>query len=81
MWFVYIVRCADNTLYAGSTTDINRRIREHNSKNGAAYTRGRLPVKLVYQESLRNRSQAQRREAVIKGMDRKEKLALIRAGL
>lgn len=78
MWYVYIVKCRDNTLYTGITTDIKRRIKEHNGKKGAVYTRTRVPVKLVYKENRRNLSQALKREAYIKNLTRREKLKLIR---
>lgn len=81
MWYVYVLRCADNTLYTGTTTDISRRLKEHNRKKGGAYTSVRLPVKLVYQETYPNRAQAQKREAQIKGWSRKKKLALIKGSL
>ena len=68
-WYTYIVRCADNTLYTGITTDLDRRIREHNcSDKGARYTRSRRPVELVYSESFSSRSKAAKRETVIKKM-------------
>ena len=78
-WFVYLVRCADGTLYAGITTDINRRVAEHNSGGGlgARYTRGRGPVTLAYFEPAGSRSEAARREREVKKMSRAEKLALI----
>lgn len=78
-WTIYILKCADNTLYTGITTDINRRLLEHNQLNGAAarYTRSRQPVTLVYTETSEDRSQASRREVQIKKMRRSEKLALI----
>ncbi len=77
-WFVYIVRCSDGTLYTGVTTDINRRLREHNgivgtAKKGAKYTKIRRPVDLVYQELAVSRSAAQRRESIIKKLPRSEK--------
>ena len=77
-WFVYILRCADNTLYTGVTTDIVRRLAEHNAAGtpAARYTRSRLPVILVYQEAAATRSAAARREAAIKKMGRARKLAL-----
>ena len=80
LWFVYIVRCADGSLYTGSTNDIKRRIHEHNSDNrtAAAYTRGRRPVELVYKESCQTRSQATKREYQIKQLTRKKKKALIK---
>ena len=79
MWYVYLLRCADNTLYTGCTTDPQRRLAQHNSGRGAKYTRSRRPVTLVYVEQAVNRSQALRREAALKRLSRKEKLALIAA--
>lgn len=64
--YVYILRCADGTLYTGWTTDLERRLAEHNAGRGAAYTRGRRPVALVYQEPQPDRASAMRREAEIK---------------
>ena len=74
-WFVYILRCADDSLYTGITRDIARRIDEHNNdgKLAAAYTRSRRPVKLVYQEACRNRSAASIREAEIKSLSKEGK--------
>ena len=77
MWYVYILRCADGTLYTGTTTDISRRLKEHNHKKGGACTRVRLPVKLAYKKAYETQSQALKREAQIKCWTRKEKLALI----
>ncbi len=79
-YFVYIVRCADETLYTGITTDLERRIREHNSPDkGARYTRARQPVTLVHHESYPDRSSASKREyGIKKQMSRAEKLKLIR---
>ncbi len=77
MWYIYILRCADGLLYTGSTTDIPRRVKEHNHKKGGGCTRRRLPVKLVYKEDYPNRSEAQKREAQIKAWSRQKKLALI----
>jgi len=76
-WYLYIVKCCDNTLYTGITTDISRRLKEHNSKKGAFYTQNKTPVELVYQESMDNQSQARKREVAIKRLSRKEKLELI----
>ena len=78
-WYIYIVRCADSTLYTGVTMDVVRRVAEHNGlrTNGARYTRARRPVKLVYQERAANRSAAGKREYRIKRLTRREKLALI----
>ena|SRR5258706_7306685 len=78
MWFIYIIRCADNSLYTGVTTDITRRIDEHNNKTvGAKYTRIRRPVTLVYQETVDSRSTALKREGAIKKLPRAEKEKLI----
>lgn len=74
--YVYILRCSDDTLYTGYTTDLDRRCREHNRGDGAKYTAGRRPVELVYHESFGSRSEACRREHQIKQFprDRKERL-------
>jgi putative endonuclease len=72
-WFVYIVRCADDTLYTGITTDVNRRVSEHNGKKAARYTRSRQPVKICYIEATRTRSDALKREAAIKKLSRAKK--------
>jgi predicted GIY-YIG superfamily endonuclease len=77
-WFVYMLRCADGSLYTGITTDLPRRCRQHNSGRAARYTRSRLPVRLVYQETVVGRSQAQRREAGIKALSREQKECLLR---
>ena len=77
---VYILRCGDGTLYTGCTNDLARRLRAHSAGHGAKYTRSRLPVELVYTEPAADRSQALRREAAIKALNRAGKLALIRAG-
>ena len=77
MNYTYIVKCADGTFYTGWTTDIYRRVKCHNDGKGAKYTRPRLPVELVYQEEVADRSAALRREAAIKRLSRKEKLSLL----
>lgn len=78
-WFVYLALCADNTLYCGITTDIERRQKEHNSKNkGAKYTRGRQPVKLFEIEKFNNRSEALKFEIKIKKLNKKSKLKLLK---
>ncbi len=77
MWYVYILRCADGILYTGSTTDIDRRVKEHNAKKGGGCTKGRLPVEFVHKEPYPNRSEAQKREAQIKRWPRQKKLSLI----
>jgi predicted GIY-YIG superfamily endonuclease len=79
-WFVYIVRCADGTLYTGITNDLNRRCDQHNAGTASRYTRSRLPVVLVYQKSQGNRSVATKRELEIKALSRQKKEALIQAG-
>jgi len=77
-WFVYILRCNDNTLYTGVTTDLDRRLSEHNSAGSTTrYTRSRQPVVLAYQEHATNRSDACRREAAIKRLTKAEKSSLI----
>ena len=76
-WKLYILRCADGTLYTGITTDVARRFREHSSGKGAKYTRGRGPLELVYQEDCGDKSAASRREWEIKQLTREEKLKMI----
>jgi putative endonuclease len=75
--YVYIVRCADDTLYTGWTTDVTRRIAQHNAGRGAAYTRPRRPITLVYLEELPDRSAAMRREAALKKLNRPQKEQLV----
>lgn len=77
MYFAYIMRCADGTLYTGYTDDIARREVVHNSGRGAKYTRSRLPVKMVYHEYFATRSEAMKRECAIKRLSREQKLKLI----
>ena len=76
MCYCYIVECADGTFYTGWTTNLERRVKEHNAGRGSRYTRLRRPVKLVYSERQPDRSAAMRREAKIKRMSRVAKLAL-----
>ncbi len=78
MNYVYLLRCADGSLYCGWTTDLERRLRVHNSGKGAKYTRSRLPVELVYWESFEDRTQALSREWHLKRLSREEKLQLIK---
>lgn len=81
MWYIYIVECPDKTLYTGITTHIDKRIKAHNSSNeGAKYTRGRRPVKVVYLSEIKNRSDSLKEEARIKKLSKKEKLKLILSG-
>jgi putative endonuclease len=77
MNYTYMLRCADGTLYTGWSTDPLRRAAAHNAGKGAKYTRSRLPVELVYQESFPTKQEAMRREWQIKQLSREEKLALI----
>jgi len=79
-YFVYIIRCRDDSLYTGITTDLKRRIDEHNGKyeGGAKYTAGRRPVELIYSQKFNNRSEAGKEEWRIKSMKRKQKEALIK---
>lgn len=81
-WFVYILRCADDTLYTGITTDLIRRCKQHNAGSASRYTRCRLPVVMVYHEAQTSRSLALKRELAIKALSRQQKELLIRtAGL
>jgi putative endonuclease len=75
--FVYLLRCSDDTLYCGWTTDVERRVREHGAGTASRYTRSRLPVALAWSQALPDRSAARREEARIKGLTRARKLALI----
>ncbi len=72
-WCLYILKCGDGTLYTGITNDLARRVKQHNDGSASRYTRSRLPVKLVYQESCRGRSQALKKEFAVKSLSRKEK--------
>lgn len=76
MNYVYILRCADGTLYTGWTTDLNRRLAAHNAGTGAKYTRSRRPVALLYSEECASRGAALRRENAVKRLTRAQKLAL-----
>ncbi len=76
-WYVYIVRCADNSLYTGIALDVERRLSEHNGKGAAKYTRSRQPVSLVYREVAKSRSSASSREFAIKSLSKSEKEELI----
>ena len=80
MHYIYLVRCSDDSLYCGWTTDLKRRIDAHNGHipGGAKYTRGRRPVTLVYAESFHQKQEAQRREYAIKWMTKTKKLRLIK---
>ena len=77
MYYTYFVRCADGSLYAGYTNDLNRRVEAHNAGKGAKYTRSRLPVLLVYSESFDEAREARSREWHLKRLTRAQKEALI----
>ena len=81
-WWVYLLQCSDQTLYAGITTDLNRRVQEHNGEKygGARYTRARRPVRLVWSEPSRSRSAACQREAAVRKLSRSQKEQLIQCG-
>jgi predicted GIY-YIG superfamily endonuclease len=72
-WCLYIVQCADDTLYTGITNDLQRRLDQHNNGTASRYTRSRLPVELVYREGCRNKSGALKKEYRIKSLSRKAK--------
>lgn len=77
-WFVYMLRCADNSLYTGITTDVERRLIEHNAKKSVTkYTRVRQPVEVAYQENAGSRSDASKREAQLKKLKKHKKEALV----
>jgi putative endonuclease len=79
MYYLYILKCADKTLYTGITTDLKRRVAEHNStKLGAKYTHSRRPVKMVFSKKFKSRSAVSKEEARIKKLKRPQKLELIK---
>ena len=77
MHYVYIVKCADGTYYTGYTNDLERRINQHNAGEGAKYTKGRRPVKLVHSERFKSKSKAMQREYKIKQLTRGKKIEII----
>jgi putative endonuclease len=77
MHYIYIIECSDGSLYTGYTNDLEKRIKTHNDKKGAKYTRGRTPVILRYFEEFDNKIDAMRREAQIKNMHKEKKLKLL----
>ena len=77
MWYLYILRCKDGSLYTGITTDVEKRLESHQSGKGAKYTRGRGPLALVYKEECVDHSEALKRELEVKALTRAEKLKLI----
>jgi putative endonuclease len=78
---VYLLRCSDDSLYCGWTTDVERRVKAHNAGKASRYTSRRLPVQLVYTRQMAGRSAAMREESRIKSLGRQEKLTLIRSGV
>lgn len=76
MYYIYLLKCADDTLYCGYTNDLIARVKTHNDGKGAKYTKGRLPVQLVFYEQFETKSQALKREHKIKKMTRQEKIEL-----
>ena len=77
IWYLYILRCGDGTLYTGSTTDVEKRLEAHRSGKGAKYTRGRAPLELVYREECGSHSDALKRESAVKKLTRIQKEAII----
>ena len=77
MWYLYILKCGDGTLYTGITNDLEKRLEAHRSGKGAKYTRGRGPLELMYRESCDSHGEALRREHSVKRLSREQKLALI----
>ena len=78
-WFVYLLRCRDNSLYTGITTNLARRLKQHKRGTASRYTRSRLPVVLVYQECQASHSLALKRELAIKGLSRNDKNSLVQS--
>lgn len=78
-WWLYVLRCGDGTLYVGITTDVDRRLAQHQAGKGAKYTRGRNPLEVVHRECVGGKGDALRRERAVKRLSRAEKLSL--AGL
>ena len=78
MYYVYMLKCADGSLYTGYTNDLQKRVGVHNSGRGAKYTKSRLPVRLVYSEEHESKSSALKREAEIKKLTRSQKERLIK---
>ena len=77
MWYLYILRCGDGSLYTGITTDVEKRLEQHRSGKGAKYTRGRAPLELVYREICGTHSDALKREYAVKSLPRRQKELLI----
>lgn len=80
MYFVYILLCVDQSFYIGYSSDLKKRIKDHNNKQGSFYLKSKLPVKLVYYEKIGSKTEAIRREKQIKGWSRQKKINLIKLG-
>jgi len=80
MWYVYILRCCDNSLYVGISNNVEERVKRHNEGHGAAYTRSHRPVVLIWKEPIESEFAARKREAQIKGWTRMKKLHLVQCG-
>lgn len=78
MWFVYILLCEDNSLYTGSTNNLEKRFLDHKNGKGGRYTRSRKPVRMVYKEEFKTRSEALKREIEIKSWKRKQKIQALK---
>lgn len=76
-WYVYVLRCADDTFYTGYARDLDARVKTHNAGRGAKYTRGRLPVEVLYHETFDTQSEAMSREIKLKKLTRRQKQALV----
>ena len=79
MWYVYFLRCSDNSIYTGITNDLKQRVTRHNQGKGSKYTASRRPVKLVYQEKHPDKSSALKRESYLKGLDKDQKEEMVAA--
>lgn len=79
-WYLYILECQDGKFYTGITKDMERRLKVHNEGKGASFTRARLPVKMIYYETLKSRTQALVREFAVKSLPRKKKEELVASG-
>ncbi len=77
MWYIYMIRCRNNSLYTGITTDVERRLKQHESGKGAKYLRGKAPLTLVFQKAVGSRSLASKVEIAIKSLSKKEKEQLL----
>ncbi len=77
MWYVYILLCADNSLYTGSTNNLEKRFLDHRSGKGGRYTRSHKPLRIIYQEKLNSKSEALKREIEIKSWNRKKKIKIL----